>query len=969
MIPNNQKTSLLVPFQLPEYIRDDPNYATFNLFLQAYYQWMEQPGNVTDAAKNLLNYDDIDNTSAAFVNYYINDFLPNFPANILANKQKAVKVAKQLYQSKGTPAAYKFLFRVLYNSDVDFFYTKDAILKASSGTWYVAQSLKLLSTDTNYLATNNLRIFGETTKSIATIENCTISGTRIQVFISNIQRLFQSGEYVRIVDSNNQNVYFLNGEIVSSNTIGAEILRSKIVGQISQININPLYQGSLYVPGDPVIVYGGLNTLGGHGAIATVGSTTTGSLQSIKIVSEGYGYTGYSTNTTPGAADSVITFGNINTGGQSPVAQISTLDPSANGIANVTLIPIDSISLMSNVAIGNANNLFAYTGFSANANSNYNSTFANTFTFASFTTRPISSVVVYNAGGGLLTVPTITAQSLYYSNISTAENLADMGILSPIQIANPGTGYRVNDQIVFSSSPGFGAYANVTAVATNGAITSVSYVWPSYLGTQSLPLGGVTYNPAQLPALTVNSANTQAANASLFVPGILGTGAVFSGTTNRVGNINTINISDYGQDYVAAPNVSLIVEDLLITNVSSSTIAVTGDIVYQGSNLTSASYSATVASSSSVTTDTSANGVYSLRVYNYAATPNASLPLLINGKSSVMTLTTKSIPSNWLMDGRYAANTTPFMLAYGDGTAQANASFLNGLVISQGQYLDTTGQLSSYSLLQSQQYNNYTYEITLEKEIAAYRNTLLNLLHPAGLNVIGRYAIKSNTSMTYSYIDAVQQGALVSDLMGANTTVTLSGSFTNPSNNIINFSSMNANTNLANILTTSSTIRFTDINGVNVYSEIVAVNGSANNIQIRDNVWVSFANVANISAPAGNTIINITSLTGSYNVVNNGLYSNTLYPLMDIIHVGDTISIPNNSNAIVNSINYLTNTITLGTGIANTTNGLMSVTRTITQTGPYIQIFTPVGIQYTPEITTETVISLTTESGITILLG
>ena len=90
---------------------------------------------------------------------------------------------------------------------------------------------------------------------------------------------------------------------------------------------------------------------------------------------------------------------------------------------------------------------------------------------------------------------------------------------------------------------------------------------------------------------------------------------------------------------------------------------------------------------------------------------------------------------------------------------------------------------------------------------------------------------------------------------------------------------------------------------------------------------------------------------------------------MDIIHVGDTISIPNNSNAIVNSINYLTNTITLGTGIANTTNGLMSVTRTITQTGPYIQIFTPVGIQYTPEITTETVISLTTESGITILLG
>ena len=78
------------------------------------------------------------------------------------------------------------------------------------------------------------------------------------------------------------------------------------------------------------------------------------------------------------------------------------------------------------------------------------------------------------------------------------------------------------------------------------------------------------------------------------------------------------------------------------------------------------------------------------------------------------------------------------IINYGDGTAKANASFLNGLVIGQGQYLNTRGQPSSYSLLQNEDYNNFTYQITVNKEIEKYRSVLMNLLHPAGTNVIGR---------------------------------------------------------------------------------------------------------------------------------------------------------------------------------------------------------------------------------------
>ena len=115
MIESGQKTSLLVPSQLPEFIRDNPDYSNFVLFLQAYYEWLEETNNVTDRTKNLLNYKDIDETTTEFLNYFYNDFLSYFPTEILADKQKVIKIAKELYQSKGTPASFQFLFMSYFN--------------------------------------------------------------------------------------------------------------------------------------------------------------------------------------------------------------------------------------------------------------------------------------------------------------------------------------------------------------------------------------------------------------------------------------------------------------------------------------------------------------------------------------------------------------------------------------------------------------------------------------------------------------------------------------------------------------------------------------------------------------------------------------------------------------------------------------------------------------------------------------
>ena len=140
----DEKTSLLVNTQLPEFVRDNPDYDKFLLFVKAYYEWMESANAANSSitttqdiqgqgalygSKNLLDYKDIDSTIDGFIEYFVNDFLPYFPQEILIDKKEAVKFARQMYQTKGTLSSYKFLFKVLYNSDFEIFNTKDAVLK------------------------------------------------------------------------------------------------------------------------------------------------------------------------------------------------------------------------------------------------------------------------------------------------------------------------------------------------------------------------------------------------------------------------------------------------------------------------------------------------------------------------------------------------------------------------------------------------------------------------------------------------------------------------------------------------------------------------------------------------------------------------------------------------------------------------------------------------------------------------
>ena len=893
MILDNHKTSLQIVKQLPEFIQDDSNYQNFVSFVEAYYQWMEtihsanasntivtsSDQGVTHASKNLLNYSDVDHTLDEFVDYFINDFLPYIPKDALTDKRKLLKISKELYNTKGTENSYKFLFRTLYNSSAEIFNTSDTVLKASDGKWVITKSLRIDSLNSNWLLINNLKIFGETTKSYATIEYSSVTGSKTEVFISNIQRLFNSGEFVRVVDNNNLDVYFLDGKVYIQNQgvnipQNAVILRGKIIGVVSSIKINSRERGQFYEPGDPVIVSGGLNpdVVDPVGAEAFVGQTTRGSISSIVVTDGSNGY-----QLPPNSAVNFIGISDA-----AAQAEINLLD--GEKLTNVSFVINNSLGIASNITIGNTSFAQTYNIFANPGVTNTNSRLIDAFTFTSFTVGPIGSIKIINQGAAYNKTPNVVVTSLYTTDAGQSD-LKNLGILQPISIQNGGTGYGNNDTISIVGGLGSGAFANIVVNAT-GSIVRVPYVFSEGNTNVTYSLGGFGYTISDLPTIIINS--DYGSNASLIIPGIMGDGAILSPTTDRIGQISTINITNPGEDYVSAPRVFLNVQDVALSNVSGVNSIVAGDIIYQGNTYLSATYTANVYSFTRTSFDSTGNtqnDIYRLRVYDYSGNFTEGLNLNIDREVGNTTVQLNFNPQPVLIN---KAGVSTSMIKYGDGNAKANAAFLNGLIVGQGVYLNEDGQPSSLGLvLESLDYNKYTYVLSVEKALKSYKDLILNLLHPAGSRLIGRNLLRSSNSFNLGTETGHQKGYTLEYVAGGAAYLTLE---VNTATDIISTNIIKVNNvisgNIGNTIFANDYIKLDASNNVKVYSLITDVDYVNNKLTIDDNVFLTFANVGFGYANASSNVINITSVTGQY----DGNFDRKT-PANNIIYAGDSVSL------------------------------------------------------------------------------
>jgi hypothetical protein len=149
--PAEALESILSPFieeQFPSFMRSD--YRRLVLFIKAYYEWAETQGNAGFVNNNIDSAIDVDNNLEQFYSHFKSTFLDSFPEifatntdGLKPNKKTLLKKIKQFYGSKGTESAYRFLFRLLFDSSVQFYYPKNDILRASDGKWVEQVSIKV----------------------------------------------------------------------------------------------------------------------------------------------------------------------------------------------------------------------------------------------------------------------------------------------------------------------------------------------------------------------------------------------------------------------------------------------------------------------------------------------------------------------------------------------------------------------------------------------------------------------------------------------------------------------------------------------------------------------------------------------------------------------------------------------------------------------------------------------------------
>jgi hypothetical protein len=129
--------------QLSSYIRED--YPLFVDFLKGYYEWLEAEGNPVSVLSNHLSYMDFENTVDEYVELLKREYIANVPESVIADKSLLIRYSRQFFQKIGTEQSFKFVFKILYNEDIEVYYPREDMLKPSNGKWFGTEQLMLIS--------------------------------------------------------------------------------------------------------------------------------------------------------------------------------------------------------------------------------------------------------------------------------------------------------------------------------------------------------------------------------------------------------------------------------------------------------------------------------------------------------------------------------------------------------------------------------------------------------------------------------------------------------------------------------------------------------------------------------------------------------------------------------------------------------------------------------------------------------
>ena len=469
--------------------------------------------NVGRASGNILNYKSIETSIDKYVDYLREELYPSIPLSYYGDKKLIAQYFKDFYESKSNEQSYRFLFKLLYNEDIDFYYPGEDILRVSDGNFEKTQIIRTLPAGTGTLSDVflflNKTIRGQTSGVLANvvdIKKFFIGSLEVaEMTLKLVSGTFAAGE--NIVDIDNDN------------------LTTTIYGIVSGITV--IDGGSGYQVDDSITISGD-----GSEAQAKVSSIKESPISALKVNTVGHGY----------QLNTEATINNSGTGGTGFVFKVSELANTYTVTSGANTYTVGEISRLSIVNRGEgyfkkpsitlqdttiaslgllSNNLITI----SNAGTNYG--VGNTLIF--------TGGAGANAAGRIASVVETTtfdllfedgfqmkADGSYYDIIKNEEWLVK-GPIKRIELTNFGTGYTSANLPSITISTTTGASANLVATNIQGKSANVSVDTSNNItgigSIRSVEITnfGINYTTANASASVVGDGN---ANVAVTISGL-----------------------------------------------------------------------------------------------------------------------------------------------------------------------------------------------------------------------------------------------------------------------------------------------------------------------------------------------------------------------------------------------------------------------------------------------------------------
>ena len=490
-----QQISQFVDEQLPGFVQDEA--PLFADFLQAYYEYIEQSGQALGTLRTLTQNQDIDQASDEFVQYFFDEVVRDIPPDVRGDKRILAKNIKDLYRAKGSQNAYKFLFRLLFDTDVEFSYPGDKILRASDGRFDQKTTLRCV-----------LDLAGNPIDALGGEIIVGAGGGRARV--DSIVTTIEGGLTIRTLNLFEVEGEFFDGEVIS-------VINSDITGTVNA-TIGPLRSltvidgGARHVSGDLVSIVSTQGT--GANGTARVLSTVGDSAVDFRIVDGGSGYRANVIYSTTEGGGSSLTPAISGGSGQGASFRVKTLSNTETISLNT-----DVINLMRNVSIGsdpfNSDPFIDANVNATLASSNVDTTLTTALSFnTAAEIGTIAELELINPGFGYALLPTA--------------NVVDTGVIELLGELDDGSGGIKGQNAVIVANNLFGAASSLEVVQR-----------------------GFRYNKNNTVAFrNLTSSNTFNGTASLVPTGVANTVGVYSDNNRGIlGGDNVLQDNFYYQEY------------------------------------------------------------------------------------------------------------------------------------------------------------------------------------------------------------------------------------------------------------------------------------------------------------------------------------------------------------------------------------------------------------------------------------